>query len=66
MDGQTDGWTDGRTDGQTYAQFPPVSYRTLSPLGPLPCLPQNCHCNIDGQGKGTADHILPLRDWSNV
>ena len=27
----------GRTDGRTDGQIPPVFYRTLSPLGPLPC-----------------------------
>ena len=35
-DGSMDGWTDRRTDGRPYAQIPPVSYRTSSPLGPLP------------------------------
>ena len=30
------GGTDGRTDVHTDRQIPPVFYRTLSPLGPLP------------------------------
>merc|ERR1711989_230454 len=44
-------------------QISPVFYRTSSPLGPLPCLLPNCHFNVDGQSKGTADHLLPLGDW---
>ena len=32
--GRTDGWTDKR-------KFSPVFYRTLSPLGPLPCFLSN-------------------------
>ena len=31
MDGWTDGWMDGRMDGRT--EFPPVFYRTSSPIG---------------------------------
>ena len=38
--GQTDGWTDGwmdrRMDRQMDEEIPPVFYRTLFPLGPLP------------------------------
>ena len=56
-------WRDGRTDGWTYAQIPPVFYRTSSPLGLLPCLLHHCHCKKEWQGKGTADHILPVGDW---
>ena len=33
--GGTNRWMNGRMDGQ----IPPVFYRTLSPLGPLPCSP---------------------------
>ena len=62
-----DEWLDGRmdrwTDGQTYAQISPLFYRTLSPLSPLPCLLSNCHRFDHGQGKGTADRLLPLVDW---
>ena len=60
-----DVWIDRRTDRCLYAQISPVFYRTLSPLGPLPCLLPNCPYNVDGQGKGTADHLhlLPLGDW---
>ena len=65
LDGWMDGWTDGRTDGQTDgfdAQISLVFYRTSSLLGPMPCLLSNCHHYVDGQGKGTADHPLPLGD----
>ena len=58
MDGWTDGW-------QSCAQISPVFYRTSSPLRPLPCLVQNCHCNTNGQGKGTTDHLLPLSGLFN-
>ena len=34
--GRTDGRTDGRMGGRTDGLIPPVFYRTLSPLGPLP------------------------------
>ena len=50
-------------DGRTDAQISPVFYRTSSPLGPLPCLLPNRPHSVDGQGKGTADHLLPLGDW---
>ena len=29
-------------------------------LEPLLYFFQNCICNVDGQNKGTADHLLPL------
>ena len=60
IDGWTDRWTDKLTDVHT--DFP-VFYRTLSPLGPLLSLLPNCHGYVVGQGKGTPDHLLPLRDW---
>ena len=42
------------------------SYRTLSPIGaavlpPPPREPRNVE-----QGKGTADHLMPLGDWFTV
>ena len=57
MDGRTDGrmdrWTDGHTDGKSPHS---TGLRPLS--GPLPCLP---HENQgEEQGKGTADHLMPL------
>ena len=51
---------DGQIDERKDAQISPVFYRTSCPLRPLPCLLQYRCCNADGQGKGTADHILPL------
>ena len=49
-------------------RFPSVFYRTLSPLVPsgaaaLPCLPDSKHHELQEQGKGTDDHLLPLGDW---
>ena len=38
-------------------------YRTLSPLGPLPCLPSPTVTNILSRATGITDHILPLGDW---
>ena len=64
-DGRTDGRMDGRTDGRTY-RFPLYStgLRPLRyPLGPLPCLHNRHRSEIPKQGKGTADHLLPLGDW---
>ena len=66
MDGRADGRLQGRTDGRTDAQISPVFYRTLSSLGPLPCLLSHCHRHVNGQGKGTADHLLPLGDWFSL
>ena len=50
---QMDGRTDGRTDS-------PVFYRNLFPLGMMPCSPStHTHAPLR-QGRGTADHLLPL------
>ena len=52
MDGRTDGWMDGRTDGSK----------------PLSCFPSRIQrkntlqTQVD-QGKGTADHLIPLGSW---
>ena len=51
-DGRMDGWTNGR-------KISPF-YRTLSPIGAaaLP-LPMKTKEKVE-QGKGTADHLMPL------
>ena len=54
--------TDGRTDGMTN-ESPPVSYRTSSPSGPLPCFLSLKFTIMQSRAKGIADHILPLGDW---
>ena len=51
MDAWMDGWT----------EIPPVFYRTSSPLGPLSCF-RSVRKKYREQGKGIADHILPLGD----
>ena len=51
--------TDRRMD-----RFP--LYRASSPLGPLPCLLPNYHRYVDDQGKGAADHLLPLGDFFRI
>ena len=56
MDGWTDIWTHICSDS-------PCILQDMSPLGPLPGLLLNCYCNVDGQGEGTADYVLPLGDW---
>ena len=69
-DGRTDGWTDRPTDrwmdrhmdeqldGQTNGQK--ISfYRTLFPIGAAALLPPMLTRVIE-QGKGTADHLMPL------
>ena len=50
-----DGWTDGRN-------FSPF-YRTSSPIGAAALLPIHVNYQIPKQGKGTADHMMPLGDW---
>ena len=39
-----------------------VFYRTLSPLGPLPCFPSLLFTITQSGASGIADHILPLGD----
>ena len=51
---------DKQTDGRS--EFPCI-LENSAPFGLLLCLIQYCHCNVNGQGKGTADLVLPLRDW---
>ena len=64
-DGWMDGWTNGRTDGwmdgRTDKPKSPVFYRTLSPLGPLPCL-SFWFTTMQSRATGIADHVLPLGD----
>ena len=52
----TDGHTNGRTDGRKISPF----YRTSSPIGAaaLPA-PLKTKEKVE-QGKGTADHLMPL------
>ena len=51
---------DRRTDRQTN-KSPPVSYRTLSLSGPLPCLSFQFTI-MQSRATGIADHVLPLGD----
>ena len=55
-DKHTDGRTDGRTDERKISSF----YRSLSPIGAaaLPH-PMKTKEKVE-QGKGTADHLMPL------
>ena len=50
-----DGWTNGRN-------FSPF-YKTSSPIGAAALLPIHVNYQILEQGKGTADHMMPLGDW---
>ena len=43
-------------------ESPPVFYRTLSPLGPLPCFLSLQFTNMQSRATDIADHILPLGD----
>ena len=54
--GRTDGWTDGRTNGRKISPF----YRTLSPIGAAALPPPMKTKEKVEQGKGTADHLMPL------
>ena len=55
-EGGTDGWTDERTDGWKISPF----YRTLSPIGAAALPPPMKTKEKEEQGKGTADHLMPL------
>merc|ERR1711942_255617 len=43
-------------------ESPPVFYRTLSPLWPLPCFPSLQFTIMQSRATDIADHILPLGD----
>ena len=55
-DGWMDGWADVWADGRN---FSPLFYRTSSPIG-------SAAQKVMRQGKGTADHLLPLGCWLMV
>ena len=57
---QRGGRTDGRTYGRTYVRKISPFYRTSSPIGAaaLPS-PMKTEEKVE-QGKGTADHLMPL------
>ena len=48
-----------RTDKQNFSPF----YRTLSPIGAAALLYIHINYQLLKQGKGTADHVMPLGDW---
>ena len=56
MDRRTDGWTDERTDERKISPF----YKTLSPIGAAALPPPMKTKEKVEQGKGTADHLMPL------
>ena len=58
--GVTDRWTDRRMNGQTDERKISPLYRTSSPIeaATLPP-PMKTKENVE-QGKGTADHLMPL------
>ena len=59
MDGRTGGRADGRMDRRTGGHTFPVFYRISSPIG-------SPAQKVMRQGKGTADHLLPLGYWLMV
>ena len=54
-------WGNGRRDERMYGS-PPVFYRILSPLVPLPCFLSLYFTIMQSRATGIADHILPLGD----
>ena len=50
----------GRMDGWTYEQKISPFYRTLSPIGAAALPPPMKTKEKVEQGKGTADHLMPL------
>ena len=60
LDG-TEGGRDECTDEHMYGKYPHTT--GLFPLlGPMPCSPLREPRRVE-QGKGTADHLMPLGDW---
>ena len=53
---RTDGWTNTRTYGRNISPF----YRTLFPIGAAALPPPMKTKEKVEQGKGTADHLMPL------
>ena len=58
--GRTNGRTNGRTDGRTYVRKISPFYRTSSPIGAAALPPPMKTKEKVEQGKGTADHLMPL------
>ena len=58
--GGTDGRTDGRSDQRTYGRKISPFYRTSSPIGAAALPPPMKTKEKVEQGKGTADHLMPL------
>ena len=57
------GWPrggNGQTNGQTYGWKISPFYRTLSPIGAAALPPPMKTKEKEEQGKGTADHLMPL------
>merc|ERR1712183_125856 len=54
------GGSDGRTNGQTNVWKNSPFYRTLSPIGAAALPPPIKTKEKVEQGKGTADHLMPL------
>ena len=59
-DSQTNRWKDGRMNGQTDKRKISPFYRTLSPIGAAALPPPMKTKEKVEQGKGTADHLMPL------
>ena len=57
------GWKDGQTDRRTdiRTDFPCI-LQDIIPLGSAALPTSKLPTYNDGQGKGTADHLLPLGD----
>ena len=61
MDGQTDGKTDRQTDG---TENLPILQDFVPYPGRCPASPQKDQRKTKvKQGKGTADHLMPLGNW---
>ena len=60
LDGPEGEGVDGRTDGRTDKRKISPFYRTLSPIGAAALPPPMKTKEKLEQGKGTADHLMPL------
>ena len=60
-DGRTDGQTDGRMDVRT--ENLPILQDFVPYRGRCPASQRKIYANKEKQGKGIADHLMPLGDW---
>ena len=61
---RTEGRTDGRTDGRM--ENLPILQDFVPYRGRCPASQRKIYANKEKQGKGIADHLMPLGDWFHL